>query len=70
VCFWVTCFCRVPTLLVENRASARVLPWPCVGIAHIDEDHRPQYSHEEGQRKPAQGLEIDVLEHTKHDLAV
>src|SRR5271169_1620164 len=43
--------------IVENAGSG-----PCLqprleqtgkGRSHIDEDQRPQYSHEEGQRKPA-----------------
>ena len=32
------------------------LEQPGKGRSHIDEDHRPQYGHEEGQREPARGL--------------
>src|SRR6266436_10170563 len=31
------------------------LEQPGKGWSDVDEDHRPQYSHEEGQRKPARG---------------
>src|SRR6202142_2873856 len=31
------------------------LEQPGKGWSYVDENHRPQYSHEEGQRKPARG---------------
>src|SRR6266566_10170463 len=31
------------------------LEQPGKGRSHVDEDHGPQYSHEEAQRKPARG---------------
>src|SRR5438445_3043592 len=36
------------------RLQAR-LEQPGKGRSHVDEDHGPQYSHKEGQRKPARG---------------
>src|SRR5271169_5800639 len=38
----------------DPRLQAR-LEQPGKGPSHVDEDHGPQYSHEEGQRKPARG---------------
>src|SRR5580693_3998116 len=47
------------------RLQAR-LEQPGKGRSHVDEDHGPQYSHKEGQRKPArghQGVESKDVDH-------
>src|ERR1700720_1915556 len=64
-------FC-VMFLFLPPRSGPRLqarLEQPGKGRSHVDEDHGPQYSHEEGQRKPArrhQGVERkDVDNHRR-----
>src|ERR1700682_4648546 len=43
-------FCAASGLWLQAR-----LEQPGKGRSDVDEDHRPQYGHEEGQRQPARG---------------
>ena len=53
--FSVLCHELFPFSCGQARGCTRDWNNPEKARSHVDEDHVPQYSHEEGQRKPARG---------------